>query len=713
MNLTPSTLNSKGKDFIGTVHHSNWLLFTGIPMNRLTSPRVTAYINIHLSFLCFSLWSDIINHTDILLMSFINDHIHYFIINIYLDSSHSALKYLKDTKVNINNVLVMTGDFDIRDSLWDTSFPHHSSISDDLLIIADSFNLALLSPTNPCPTRYSNTEGESNSTIDLMFLRYGSNNINQYSIHPDWHLTSNYAPLSITISIVDKVVNISKLSIQQNSEQEIAFVEEIISIFQNLDMSNITNKECLENTVNNLDSLVNRAWNKNVKQTRITKHSKQWWTEEYSRSLNNYRTLRSLDNWKKFKKVVKNTKRSFFDTKIQEVVNKSHGPWELMNWINKQKLPAVEAIKYEGQLCLTPKSLWGALHATFNTALHYQVDTDVLNEIGSKTTTTWVPFLKEEFWWALIKCNNSSAPSPDKLMWQHLKTILKQDVCLSHIINITDACINLEHWPSHFKYSSMVIIPKPNKPAYNYLKSFCPIVLLNTIGKLIEKVITERLQFHIVRNNFIHSSQLGSLKFKSTTDAEIALTYVIWSGWVKNKTTSILAFDITQFFPFLNYRLLTLSLEKMGLNPKVTSFFADFLVRRKTNYMWNDFSSPIYEVNVRVGQESALSPILSTLYLSPLLYILEKCLKNLNISVSLISFVDDGLIISQNKLIDISNSQLFYSYNILSRLLIKFGLDIEHSKTETFYFNRSYGTFNPPPLNLSSIGGPILRSKSS
>jgi len=35
------------------------------------------------------------------------------------------------------------------------------------------------------------------------------------------------------------------------------FVEEVISIFKNLDMSNITNKECLENMVNNLDSLVN------------------------------------------------------------------------------------------------------------------------------------------------------------------------------------------------------------------------------------------------------------------------------------------------------------------------------------------------------------------------------------------------------------------------------------------------------------------------
>ena len=167
----PSTLNCKGKDFIETVYHPNWLLFTGTPTNRSNSPRVTVYINIYLTSLCFSLQSDIINHTDILLMSFINDHVHYFIINIYLDSSHLALKYLKDTEVNIDNVLVMTGDFNIRDSLWDTSFSHHSSISDDLLIIADSFNLALLSPTNPCPTRYSDMVGESNSTINLVYCQ--------------------------------------------------------------------------------------------------------------------------------------------------------------------------------------------------------------------------------------------------------------------------------------------------------------------------------------------------------------------------------------------------------------------------------------------------------------------------------------------------------------------------------------------------------------
>ena len=72
--------------------------------------------------------------------------------------------------------------------------------------------------------------------------------------------------------------------------------------------------------------------------------------------------------------------------------------------------------------------------------------------------------------------------------------------------------------------------------------------------------------------------------------------------------------------------------------------------------MWNKISSPTFEVNMGVDQGSALSSILLALYLSPFLYILENHLKNLNIPVSLISFMDDGLIISQNKSIDISNS---------------------------------------------------------
>jgi len=136
-----------------------------------------------------------------------------------------------------------------------------------------------------------------------------------------------------------------------------------------------------------------------------------------------------------------------------------------------------------------------------------------------------------------------------------------------------NTCIYLEHWPSHFKQFSTIIIPKPNKQTYGNPKSFCPIILLNTLGKLIEKVITDRLQFHVVKNDFIYSSQLGGLKFKSTSDTGVALTHAI-----------TLAFDIAQFFLSLNHCLLTLSLKKADFDPRVISFFADFLIQRNTKY---------------------------------------------------------------------------------------------------------------------------------
>ena len=136
---------------------------------------------------------------------------------------------------------------------------------------------------------------------------------------------------------------------------------------------------------------------------------------------------------------------------------------------------------------------------------------------------------------------------------------------------------------------------------YDSPKSFRPIVLLNTLGKLIEKVVSERLQFTMAANDFIHPSQLGRLKFKSTTDVSVALIYIIHVGWVKNLLISTLAFNIVQFFPLLNHHLLTLILKKVGFDNCITSFFANYLVNRKTNYFWNNFISPIFNVSVGVG----------------------------------------------------------------------------------------------------------------
>ena len=160
----PSSSNCKGETLVGMVNHPNWLKFIRSNTNESEYPRVAIYINIRLSSLCFSIWKDVINHRDILLASFFNNGDIFWLMNVYSDASHSALKYLKNTGVNIRNFLVMAGDFNIRNSLWDSSFPHHSSISNDLIIIVDSFHLSLSSFINQV------VMGRLNTNIFLFLL---------------------------------------------------------------------------------------------------------------------------------------------------------------------------------------------------------------------------------------------------------------------------------------------------------------------------------------------------------------------------------------------------------------------------------------------------------------------------------------------------------------------------------------------------------------
>ena len=94
------------------------------------------------------------------------------------------------------------------------------SISDDLIMIADSFNLALSSPTNPCPTRYSNMAGESNSVINLIFLYYGSSELDQHSIIPESRLSLDHASLSVIIPLFKEVIQTLKLLLALKSKQE-------------------------------------------------------------------------------------------------------------------------------------------------------------------------------------------------------------------------------------------------------------------------------------------------------------------------------------------------------------------------------------------------------------------------------------------------------------------------------------------------------------
>jgi len=182
----------------------------------------------------------------------------------------------------------MTGDFNIRDSLWDSTFPHHSSHSNTLFEIADSFQIDLSRPVVFLPTRFADNTQDLNSVLDLVFLCPNSQEFNNHHIHPNWRLTSDYAPISVDISIIDEQLQTKKHSLIKNSDEECSFIKEIISSLKNINTHSISSVKNLESVVQKIAFNIYNIWFKNSKNVNITKYSKAWWNDNCNIDLNKY-----------------------------------------------------------------------------------------------------------------------------------------------------------------------------------------------------------------------------------------------------------------------------------------------------------------------------------------------------------------------------------------------------------------------------------------
>ena len=134
----------------------------------------------------------------------------------------------------------------------------------------------------------------------------------------------------------------------------------------------------------------------------------------------------------------------------------------------------------------------------------------------------WAPFSALELMEALAACSSLSSPGPDHVTWVHLKKIVAEPQCLNVFIKLANTCLTVGRWPKHFKESVSVIIPKPGKPSYSAPKAFRPIALLNTLGKLIEKMLSNRIQHDMIAYNIVDPNQFGGIRQRSVYTSHIS-----------------------------------------------------------------------------------------------------------------------------------------------------------------------------------------------
>ena len=127
-------------------------------------------------------------------------------INIYSNDYQSTLKYLKNTKANLCNVLVIVVNFNIRDWDWDSFYSFYLVYSNLLLDIANLFDLKLSVPIQQVSTCYVDSFNNANLVTNLIFLYPNLSEIDNHQILPKlWYLL-DYASLVVNIFIKEEYV---------------------------------------------------------------------------------------------------------------------------------------------------------------------------------------------------------------------------------------------------------------------------------------------------------------------------------------------------------------------------------------------------------------------------------------------------------------------------------------------------------------------------
>ena len=204
-----------------------------------------AFIHSRFSRLRFSLRKDVVDHRDILLLSFFNRGECHFLMNVYSDDRHSAVKFVLDQIIDIPNLLYMGGDFNIRDAEWDPSVSLHPAAGQALMDLADSFGLMRSLPELPVPTYYSDTDGHANSVIDLIFLGMSCAQV-LHRIEPDLRRSSDHAPLLVDLPISPENIRFSRKVLKRDSDEENDFLSSVTMGLRALNFSRLDSVDDLD-----------------------------------------------------------------------------------------------------------------------------------------------------------------------------------------------------------------------------------------------------------------------------------------------------------------------------------------------------------------------------------------------------------------------------------------------------------------------------------
>lgn len=249
-------------------------------------------------------------------------------------------------------------------------------------------------------------------------------------------------------------------------------------------------------------------------------------------------------------------------------------------------------------------------------------------------------------------CNLSpyKAPGPDTI--PNIVLMRTIDLINERLFFIYRASLEFGWYHSEWRTSTTLVLRKPGRPTYDIAKSYRPIGLLNTIGKLLSTLIAADLSFLVEKHHLLPAHQFGGRPGRTTTDAIHLLTAKVKDAWRKGQVATALFLDVQAAFPNTVKSRLLHNLQCTRVPTAYVRLAEAMLTNRQTLLAFDDFVStnPILIIN-GTTQGCPLSMIYYSFYNAPLIDSAQ--LRN----ETVIGFVDDcTLLVTGNTLDDTHRS---------------------------------------------------------
>ena len=291
-----------------------------------------------------------------------------------------------------------------------------------------------------------------------------------------------------------------------------------------------------------------------------------------------------------------------------------------------------------------------------------------------------------------INSGTTNTPGPDSIPPPALKHLTgNQQEKLLQIFN--------HFWnnglPQQMKESTIIAIHKQNK-IKTCTSSFRPISLTNSLSKIMERMVNNRLKAYLEKYHLIDPTQSGFRKGFSTYDGLARLEdHIRQNQKIKHQTLALFV-DISQAFDSVNHKALICKIQQLGLTGNILNYIKQFVENRSVKVQYKGHYSSNYTTKLGVPQGSVISPVL-------FLIIIDDLLKDAPYYCQNSKFADDVAFWVSHKNTKECLEKAQHILTLIEEWGKKWGFSFSHLKTKGLFFTRK----RIPDITLKINNQPI------